>query len=57
MSVLALSLGLSTVLILTALHIASYTHIPARRHTHIPTTVSVDPVSKGRVVISATNNN
>ena len=39
MSVLALSLGLSTVLILTALHIASYTHIPARRHTHILTTI------------------
>ena len=39
MSVLALSLGLSTVLILTALHIASYTHIHARGHTHILTTI------------------
>jgi hypothetical protein len=34
MSVLALSLGLSTVLILTALHIASYMHIHARGHTY-----------------------
>ena len=39
MSVLALSLGLSTVLILAALHIASYTHIHARGHTHILTTI------------------
>ena len=39
MSVLALSLGLSTVLILTALHIASYMHIHTRGHTHILTTI------------------
>ena len=57
MSVLALTLGLSTVLILTALHIASYTQGDIHTSLQPYTTVSVDPAAKGRVVISATNYN
>ena len=58
MSVLALSLGLSTVLILTALLTQLHTYKETYTHPlHPYTTVSVDSVAKGRVVISATNSN